>query len=203
MLDSLGNCSTSFQSMKTFLRRLTAMCIMIGSQKRKSCRLSSKLELSTSHFASMEVSNQFKQVFKVIDANGDGRISTLELGEVLLCLGHEKSTALEEAERMVGEMDCNGDGLIDLDEFMDVMNTGGKAGVDAIEEDHLLDAFLIYDIDKNGLISPKELQLVLVSLGCEKCSLEECRRMIKAVDRDGDGFVGFEDFRSMMTASAY
>lgn len=176
---------------------------MIGSQKRKSCRLSSKLELSTSHFASMEVSNQFKQVFKVIDANGDGRISTLELGEVLLCLGHEKSTALEEAERMVGEMDCNGDGLIDLDEFMDVMNTGGKAGVDAIEEDHVLDAFLIYDIDKNGLISPKELQQVLVSLGCDKCSLEECRRMIKAVDRDGDGFVGFEDFRSMMTASAY
>ncbi|KAL6128886.1 hypothetical protein ACLB2K_072239 [Fragaria x ananassa] len=67
----------------------------------------------------MEVSNQFKQVFEVMDANGDGKISPVELSEVLCCLGYKnKSAAAKEAEGMVREMDCNGDGFIDLDEFM-------------------------------------------------------------------------------------
>ncbi|RZC57724.1 hypothetical protein C5167_005025 [Papaver somniferum] len=56
----------------------------------------------------MEVPNQLKQVFKLIDTNGDGKISSLELGEVLLCLGHEKSTVTKEAEVMLKEVDCNG-----------------------------------------------------------------------------------------------
>ncbi|GMY09381.1 calcium-binding protein CML24-like [Fagus crenata] len=170
-------------------------------KRKKPKSLSSKFVISTSSFASMEVSNQFKQVFKIIDTNGDGKISSFELSEVLLCLGYEKSTAYKEAEGMVRDMDCDGDGLIDLDEFMDVMDTNRKLGVEE-EEDYLMDAFLIFDIDKNGLISPKELQQVLVNLGYGKCSLEECRRMIKGVDKDGDGFVDFEDFQSMMTGSA-
>lgn len=146
----------------------------------------------------MEVSNQFKEVFKVIDANGDGKISTFELSELLLCLGYEKSTAFKEAQGMVSAMDYDGDGLIQLDEFIDTMNASRKFGVEK-EEDHLMDAFVIFDVDRNGLISPRELQRVLISLGCNGCSLKECRRMIKAVDKDGDGFVGFEDFRSMMS----
>ncbi|OMO78596.1 Calcium-binding EF-hand [Corchorus capsularis] len=155
----------------------------------------------------MELSNQFRHVFKVIDANGDGKISPLELSEVLLCLGHEKSTASKAAEGMVKEMDFNGDGFIDLDEFMHVVHSdeaicGSNGGGGGGEEDCLMDAFLIFDTDKNGLISAKELRKVLISLGFTKCSLQECKRMIKGVDKDGDGFVDFKEFRFMMTAAA-
>ncbi|RXH93537.1 hypothetical protein DVH24_014113 [Malus domestica] len=62
-----------------------------------------------------------------------------------------------------------------------------------------MDAFRIFDADKNRKISAEELQKVLVSLGCQKCSLKECRKMIKGVDRKGDGAVDFEEFRLMMT----
>lgn len=148
--------------------------------------------LMTSSFASMEVCNQLKEVFNFIDANGDGKVSSFELTEVLLCLGHkeEYSLASKEAEEMVKEMDSNGDGLIDFDEFMGVVYD--RKG----EDDSLRDAFLIFDSDKNGKISAKELQKVLLSLGCESCSLDDCKLMIRGVDRDGDGFVDFEEFNS-------
>ena len=156
----------------------------------------------TSSFTAMEVPNQLKQVFKFLDANGDGKISPLELSEVLLWLGQEKSSAVSEAEDIVREVDCNGDGFIDLDEFMGVMNPdsiveGTSSNNDS--DDGLMDAFLIFDSDHNGLISAKELQRVLISLGCVKCSRQDCKRMIKGVDKDGDGFVDFNEFRSMMT----
>ncbi|KAJ6679507.1 CALCIUM BINDING PROTEIN [Salix purpurea] len=145
--------------------------------------LSSSFDLPTYSFAVMEMSNQFKQVFNVIDANGDGKISCSELSEVLRCLGYEKSKAAWEALR---ECAVNDDGNF---------GSGNK-------EDYLMDVFLIFDTDKNGVISARELQTVLISLGCKKCSLEDCRRMIKGVDKDGDGFVDFHEFRSMMTTSA-
>jgi calcium-binding protein CML len=40
---------------------------------------------------------------------------------------------------------------------------------------------------------------VLASLGDDRCSVEDCRRMIGGVDADGDGFVCFDEFTRMMT----
>jgi len=155
----------------------------------------------TSYFASLELSGQFRQVFEVIDSNGDGKISIYELSEVLSCLGREKPEADVEAEKMVKEMDCDGDGFIDLDEFMGVVNENGK---NEKEEEDFKDAFLMFDEDGNGLISARELQKVLIGLGiCNNyCSLKDCKKMIRGFDRDGDGFVDFQEFVSMMKANA-
>ncbi|KAL6004769.1 hypothetical protein ACLOJK_005325 [Asimina triloba] len=161
--------------------------------------------LSTS-FAAMEISNQLKQVFKLIDANGDGKISPVELREVLICLGHDKSEARVEAEGMVKEMDCNGDGLIDLEEFMGVVGERGSQDEEGCgcgsKDDDLKDAFQVFDADRNGFISANELQRVLISLGHNRCSLQDCVLMIRGVDRNGDGLIDFEEFRSMMTGRA-
>jgi len=167
-------------------------------------KFSSDSNLSVSSFLHMELSTQFHEVFKVIDSNGDGKISATELSEVLACLGYNKGSAAEEAEGMVRVLDFNGDGFVDLDEFMVVMNGMEKEEEEEEQEEeekvdgYLMDAFLVFDSDKNGLISAKELQRVLFNLGCENCSLRECKRMIKGVDKNGDGFVDFEEFRSMM-----
>jgi len=162
-----------------------------------------KRKFSSSSFLEMELSSQFHQVFKLIDSNGDGKISASELSEVLACLGYNKCSAAKEAECMVRVLDFNGDGFVDLDEFMVVvMNGMEKEEKDEEEEEkidgYLMDAFLLFDSDKNGLISAKELHRVLLNLGCENCSLRECKRMIKGVDKNGDGFVDFEEFRCMM-----
>ncbi|RYR72040.1 hypothetical protein Ahy_A02g006234 isoform A [Arachis hypogaea] len=151
-------------------------------------------------FLDMNLSRQFQQVFKLIDSNGDGKISTTELSETLLCLGYNKCMAKKEAERMVRALDFNGDGFVDFDEFMVVMREGIATTEEEEEEEdeYLMDAFHVFDSDKNGLISAKELRRVLVNLGCDRCSIRECKRMIKSVDKNGDGFVDFDEFRSMM-----
>ncbi|KAF5732965.1 calcium-binding protein CML23 [Tripterygium wilfordii] len=167
-------------------------------------RLSSGFDLLASPFSDMKVSDQLKQVFKAIDVDGDGKISSAELKEVLLSLSYKKSmrVAAREAEVMVRVLDCNGDGVIDLDEFIDaVYNMNDLKSGD--EEHHLMDAFSIFDTNKDGLISAMELQRVLHNLGFENCSLKECRRMIQGVDKDGDGFVDFKEFKFMMTVSAF
>ncbi|RYR46419.1 hypothetical protein Ahy_A07g032157 isoform B [Arachis hypogaea] len=113
---------------------------------------------------------------------------------MLLALGSKTSS--DEVRRMMEEIDQNGDGYIDIKEFADFHCTGTVAD----ESKELRDAFDLYDLDKNGLISAAELHAVLKRLG-EKCSLSDCRRMIKNVDADGDGNVNFEEFKKMMARS--
>lgn len=205
MLQPFITCFNFLHSKTKFLLnqpKIKGMMSTCCKRKLSNKKLSSSSNLSTSSFRHMELSTQFHQVFKLIDTNGDGKISTTELSEVLSCLGYNKCTAAKEAEGMVRVLDFNGDGFVDLDEFMVVMNgmdEEDKIGSGVEKDDgYLMDAFLVFDTDKNGLISAKELQRVLTNLGCDNCSLEECKRMIKGVDKNGDGFVDFEEFRSMM-----
>ena len=145
--------------------------------------------------------DEVRQIFNKFDKNGDGRISSSELKEMLSKLGPK--TTSEEVNRMMAEIDKNGDGYIDLKEFREFNCYGdadGEAGGTGGDKE-LRDAFDLYDLDKNGVISANELHSVMKKLG-EKCSLGDCRRMIKSVDADGDGNVNFEEFKKMMTRSS-
>lgn len=57
-----------------------------------------------------------ERIFKRFDANGDGKISSLELGEALKTLG---SVTADELQRMMAEIDTDGDGFISFQEFTD------------------------------------------------------------------------------------
>ncbi|KAK9115127.1 hypothetical protein Syun_021924 [Stephania yunnanensis] len=131
-------------------------------------------------------------VFRRFDANGDGKISWTELGSIMASLGYNATE--EELHKMIREADSDGDGFIDLNEFIE-LNTKGVDAVKAIED--LKSAFMVFDVDRNGSISPEELMKVMKSLG-ERSSIEDCRRMIRGVDSDGDGQINFEEFKVMM-----
>ena len=92
---------------------------------------------------------------------------------------------------MIEEMDANRDGVVDLQEFVEFQRGDGK------KEEVNKDAFDIYDLDKNGVISGTELHRVMGRLG-ETCSAEDCKKMIEKVDSDGDGGVNLEEFKKMM-----
>ncbi|CAA6664898.1 unnamed protein product [Spirodela intermedia] len=98
---------------------------------------------------------------------------------------------------MMEEMDTDGDGYVDLAEFVAFHGDGAGGGTTAGSEKDLEEAFQIYDLNGDGLISPKELHQVLKKLG-ETCSLRDCSRMISSVDADGDGKVNFQEFKKMM-----
>jgi calcium-binding protein CML len=73
----------------------------------------------------------------------------------------------------------------------------------AADEADLKEAFAVFDADGDGRISAEELRAALASLGDDPCSVEDCRRMIRGVDTDGDGFVCFQEFTRMMTTMQY
>ncbi|KAF6149601.1 hypothetical protein GIB67_011210 [Kingdonia uniflora] len=136
---------------------------------------------------------EFERVFTKFDINRDGLISWDELGSLMESLGQ---SATEDAlKKMVGAVDENGDGFIDIKEFMELNFKGVDAAT--VTED-LRNAFLVYDLDNNGLISVEELQEIQKRLG-EYCSLEECHNMIYGVDIDGDGAISFTEFQAMMS----
>ncbi|GMN38452.1 hypothetical protein TIFTF001_007678 [Ficus carica] len=141
---------------------------------------------------------ELEQVFMKFDVNGDGKISSSELGAIMGSLGQPSGE--EELRRMIKEVDSDGDGFIDLKEFIE-LNTKGVDSDEVLAS--LKDAFSVYDIDGNGSISAEELHEVLRSLG-DDCSIAECQKMISGVDANGDGMISFDEFKvMMMTASRY
>ncbi|XVF02905.1 hypothetical protein REPUB_Repub04eG0215100 [Reevesia pubescens] len=139
---------------------------------------------------------ELEQVFKKFDVNGDGKISSSELGSIMGSFSQQPSE--EELQKMIKEFDADGDGFINFKEFVE-LNTKGVDSDEVLE--NLKDAFSVYDIDGNGSISAEELHEVLKSLG-DECSIAECRKMISGVDNDGDGMIDFEEFKVMMMAGA-
>ena len=65
---------------------------------------------------------EFKEAFSVFDDDGNGTISTGELGMVMHSLGQSPTEA--ELEAMVREVDADGDGDIDFSEFLGMMARG-------------------------------------------------------------------------------
>lgn len=119
----------------------------------------------------------------------------MELGSIMSSLGYNATE--EEVQRMVKEADRDGDGFIDFQEFVE-LNTKGVDSASSLKD--LRDAFEIFDLDRNGVISSEELHTVLKNLG-EHSTLEDCRLMIRGVDCDGNGLVDFEEFKIMMSGS--
>ncbi|XP_010415182.1 PREDICTED: probable calcium-binding protein CML23 [Camelina sativa] len=138
-----------------------------------------------------------KKVFQRFDKNNDGKISIDELKDVIGALSPNASQ--EETKSMMKEFDLDGNGYIDLDEFVALFQVKQEDGEDNNSEIRdLKEAFDLYDLDRNGRISANELHSVMKNLG-EKCSIQDCKRMISKVDSDGDGCVDFDEFKKMMT----
>ncbi|VAI33092.1 unnamed protein product [Triticum turgidum subsp. durum] len=88
-------------------------------------------------------------------------------------------------------LQSNKDGYMDLEEFMEVHRNGVQLG-------DIRRAFFVFDRDRDGRITAEEVMDVLRRLG-DSCSLEDCRKMVKEIDRNHDGFVDMDDFMVMMT----
>lgn len=148
---------------------------------------------TTSLNSRAQIEEELEHVFKKFDVNGDGKISASELGSIMGSLGQVATE--EELTSMIKEVDSDGDGFIDLREFIE-LNTKDIDSEEVLE--NLREAFSVFDIDKNGLITAEELQNVLESLG-EKSTMSECQKMISGVDVNGDGMINFDEFKVMMT----
>jgi len=166
----------------------------------KSSRPENNVELPAS------VYKDLAEAFKMFDINGDGKISRVELETILRSLGETLTET--ELDQMIKDVDADGDGEIDLQEFINLncdprrATVSSKTGEDEeADAAALQSAFDVFDSDKDGFISAGELHRVLSSLGDDHISLDDCRYMISCVDADGDQLVDFKEFQTLMTGS--
>ncbi|XP_039038645.1 probable calcium-binding protein CML46 [Hibiscus syriacus] len=70
-------------------------------------------------------------------------------------------------------------------------------GEPSLEE--VKEAFDVFDVNRDGFIDAKELQRVLCALGLkEGLKLENCFKIIRTFDEDGDGRIDFQKFVKLM-----
>jgi Ca2+-binding EF-hand superfamily protein len=69
--------------------------------------------------------NRYADSFRILDADGDGKVSAAELVQLMRQLGDDVTD--EAAAKAVDLMDADGDGLISLDEFARYLETRSGA----------------------------------------------------------------------------
>ncbi|MCD9639297.1 putative calcium-binding protein cml13 [Datura stramonium] len=140
---------------------------------------------------------EIREAFDLFDTDNSGTIDAKELNVAMRALGFEATE--EEINRMIAEVDKDGSGAIDFDEFVHMMTA--KFGERDTKEE-LMKAFHIIDQDKNGKISFADIQRIADELG-ERFTDREIQEMVEEADRDRDGEVNVEDFMRMMRRTEF
>ncbi|XP_022886728.1 putative calcium-binding protein CML19 [Olea europaea var. sylvestris] len=146
----------------------------------------------------MDKQQQYEHVFDHFDANGDGKISALELQQcvnVVGSIGRGGELSLADAEMAVFLIDSDGDGLLCFEDFVKLVEFG--VGEEEKTND-LKETFRLYEMEGSGCITPKSLKRMLSRLG-EIRTIEACSVMINHFDLNGDGVLNFDEFKVMMS----
>ncbi|GIL77249.1 hypothetical protein Vretimale_3079 [Volvox reticuliferus] len=137
---------------------------------------------------------EYKEAFNLFDSDGDGYITTKELGTVLRALG--KSPTEAEIDAIVREVDPENRGVVDYKEFEKIMRRDIR---EYNNEQDLKAAWKVFDKAGQGFVSGAELRHVLTCVG-EKLSPTEIEELLKEADSEGTGKVMYDDFIRVMLA---
>jgi len=125
--------------------------------------------------------------------DGDGTITTEELGTVMRSLG--QPTKESDLKSMIKEVDADGSGTLDFAEFLTMMVRKVR-GVDV--QDEINAAFKSFDQDGSGTISSVELETILQNIDNSMFSKEDIQSMMHEADKDGDGQIDYKEFANML-----
>jgi Ca2+-binding EF-hand superfamily protein len=143
-----------------------------------------------------EASPDAAALFKAIDTDGDGAITTRDLARYFQ--GADNANDL--VAKLFRALDVDDDGLIDTAEFAAAhkwareTQRGLRIFFDAGPADAL---FTAIDKDQDAAITRRELQRYLAKLGTpEEVCAAEASRLFKAIDRDDDGLIDRKEFKA-------
>ena len=140
---------------------------------------------------------EIKEAFDIFDSEQTGAIAIAELTNAMKSLNFDSKNPT--IYRMVVEMDTDGNGQIDFEEFLDMMTArisdkNTKADLERV--------FKLFDDNRQGFISVENLARVARDLG-EDISMEELKEIVQRADINGDGKLTFEDFYNVMVKKSF
>jgi centrin-1 len=139
---------------------------------------------------------EIKEAFDLFDGDKSGHIDKEELRQALKNLGID--TKNQTLQNMMADLDQDGSGKIDFDEFISMM-TAKMSDRDTREDLQKVFRLFLGDDEKADKIELKHLKRVAKELN-ETMTDEELLEMIKRADiLDTDGKVNFEEFYNIMT----
>merc|ERR1719277_2223342 len=141
---------------------------------------------------SSKLTPQEKEIIDVaFDAFKDetGFITTDRLREAFESI--DALGSIEDIKTLIDDIDENGDGKIDEDEFRHIM-TRKFLGED--DDSSFVHAFEMLDVNKDGYIPLADFRHILMKEGQQPLSEQEVDELLMFADVDGDGLIEYKSF---------
>lgn len=135
---------------------------------------------------------ELRQLFIMIDINGDGRITSDEFQKAIS--EYKIDYTKQQMQDLIYMLDTNNNGYIDYTEFL----AGCMKSKIYLKEDYLKMTFAYFDKDKSGFITREELHKVLKSEDGLNIPDREIDKLIKEVDFNHDDKIDYNEFLTMM-----
>ena len=137
---------------------------------------------------------EFREIFDLVDKDKGGSISSEELAELMATLGINASR--DEIHAMVSEIDEDGNGEIDFDEFVQVMSR--KVNAD-YTSDQVKRAFRTFALGApSGMVSLDAIKEALMNHCTEKLDKDQVEELVAQLETTADGLLNYEEYVEMM-----
>ena len=149
---------------------------------------------------------KLKKDFLAMDADGDGTISTDEMGKVLRAMKTKLRMSESEIKRTLREFDMDGDGEIEVSEFLYMMGNSKKRDLihrAIVQHSAIHHEFKQFDHDNNGYITQDEFLKVYESRTGVRPSQDQFANLLKSADVNGDGKIGYDEFLHLLLNTPY
>jgi len=135
-----------------------------------------------------------------VDEDKGGSISPQELGSLMETLGLKPNQ--EELDAMIREIDEDGNGEIEFDEFVQVMSRKVQP---TYTPEEVKAAFKVFETPNAGLpgghVKTTALERALTTYGTEKLTLEEAQDLLSQVDPENSGSINYVEYVNMMCST--
>eukprot|EP00798_Chlamydomonas_sp_ICE-L_P015905 gene15905-22038_t len=132
---------------------------------------------------------EFREVFDLMDRDKGGTLSTDEVKQLMDLLGMK--VRQEELEQLISEIDVDGSGEVDFDEFLQVMARPQEL---PYTREDVTRAFRMFadPKDPNGMITPEVLEKALIKFGGNKLPESEIIRLMHNLSFTDDGYIDYK-----------
>ena len=150
--------------------------------KQQYVTISKKLDIPEDKVA------EYKESFDMFDRNKKGKITINDITKIMKNFGYPLSK--DEAKKMVSSVDSSGDGEVDFEEFVMLM----EKHIHNISDDPVLQAFRDFDKNDDDKITNHEFRYILTHVGDNKFSDKDVDELFKECEIKDEGELEYENF---------